>query len=326
MNKTENDNTACAFLIFEIILGSILIHFPSGENGIEDIAATLAASLFAVPFAALLYKKSVQNKPLGVSPVKGAFALIICLYFIYACAKNYVGFCDNLMLPFTPNIVLCALIVVSAFMVSNIKAQALLKLAAAIGVLCLVFYIVVFLWLLSCAEVSLDFNGFSFKTAAKETVKVFAGSFGTLCILPIIIKGKNVSKKGVAAGVFMGAAALFSAATLVHFSLGAMAANLNAPLYAACGTVTIGEDFTKIDFLCLFNFFATAFIELSVLFFAAKEIIFSLFTKKQEAAFTLFCALAVFFTMLSGKLSFLVSFYALAALFVIEFLFVFIYP
>ena len=290
------------------------------------MAATLAASLIAVPFAVLLYRKTAQNKPLSSSPIKGGFALLICLYFICACAKNYVGFCDDLMLPFTPNIVLCALLVVSAFAVGSLRREALLKLAMATGVLCLAFYIILFLWLLSTAEVSLDFTGFNLTTTAEETVKIFARSFGTLCLLPVIIKGKRVDKKGIAAGVFMGAAAIFSAVCLVHFTLGLVAENLNAPLYAACGTVKIGEDFTRVDLLCLFNLFATAFIKLSALFFAAKEIIFAVFRKRQQVIFTLFCALAVLFTLLSGRLLFFDSFYVAAALLVAEFLLVTVYP
>lgn len=290
------------------------------------MAATLAASLAAVPFLVLLYRKTAQNKPLCASPIKGAFALFICIYFIYACAKNYVGFCDDLMLPFTPNIVLCALLVVSAFAVGSFRREALLKLAMVMGILCLAFYIILFLWLLSTAEVSLDFNGFNLTTTAEETVKIFARSFGTLCLLPVILKGKKVGKKGIAAGVFMGAATIFAAVCLVHFTLGLVAANLNAPLYSACGTVKIGEDFTRVDLLCLFNLFATAFIKLAALFFAAKEIIFAVFEKRQQVIFTLFCALAVLFTMLSGRLLFLDSFYFAAALSAAEFLLVLIYP
>lgn len=320
MIKTENDNKTCCFLIFEIIVGSMLIHFPSGKNGTEMIVATLLATAFAVPFCLLLYKKTSvvrPAKPQYKMPYK-ILAGVLCLYLVYACGKNYVGFCDDLMLPFTPSAVLCAAVLVSAFLVGLLKPSALLKLAAVLGVVCVAFYILLFAGLLSSAVISVDFKNFDIKTVLFETVKVFARSFGTLCVLPIIMRGKTVGKKGISLGLIMGAGVLVGAVSLVHFSLGEVVGNLSVPLYTACGTIQIGEDFARVDFLCFFNLFVTAFIKLSALFFAAKVVIYSLKIKKPKAWYAVFCALAALLTLENGILSFLDSLLAAAIVLVLE--------
>ena len=281
-------------------VGNSIINLPFAIHLESSIFGFLAAAILSLPLL-LAYNGSL--------PFKNKFsAVAFCLYALFcgiAAFRNFVTFCDKIILPeiplFFPTVLFLGLI----WFTLKFKDKVLLKLSLVLWVLSIASVLVLFLMNLNNSSLKLilpkdlpTLKGTAFQSASYMGMSFFEG-----VILLTFFKDK--SKKAALNGFALCCILLFVclASTLALFGYN-LTAMLSYPYAAGMSVISFGDKFSRMEGLSYLLYFSCTLIKTAVCVKTAGKVFTFHFTKAKKyfspAVFYIFAVVSTLTDVFGG--------------------------
>lgn len=287
------------FLIAVFILGNTLLTFPSGTDAKSGIYALGLGLIPAFLFFGI-YAKLIEGKPLSLLEGKGGYAiaiplLLIALFGIVMCCRDYALFIDTMRLPNTSLYVITGIFVALGFLL-GLAQKKVIYLFSLLS-LVIVSVVLLIMLLFSIPNMKGEYLGYVLKpdipAIFRQSAGIFIHSLGQCVLLIFFLEGGKKSVSQQYLGLGLGTALLGISFFNVLAVLGNITTRLSYPYITVAEMVAFGRGYSRMEGLSYGVYFLCALIKTSVLIKVSVKIAGSIHPKFKNAMYFLLPLVAI---------------------------------
>lgn len=288
---TYRKHGICLIAVF--ILGNTLLTFPSGSDAKSGIYALILALIPSLLFFGIYAKLSEGNSSSLIEGKAGSVVaiplLLIALFGIVMCCRDYTLFIDTMRLPNTSLYVITGIFVALGFLLGLAPKKVLylfsllsLIVSSAVLLIMLIF---------SVPNIKGEYLGYVLKpdipAIFRQGAGIFIHSLGQCVLLIFLLDGGKKSVSQQYLGLGFGTALLGLSFFNVLTVLGSITTRLSYPYISVAEMVTFGRGYSRMEGLSYAVYFLCALIKTSVLIKVSVKIAGSIHPRFKRAMYFL---------------------------------------